>query len=89
MAKEKLQPVPDTTPGANLLDHVEVEVEAVLGNTAMTVAELNALTDGDVIQLDKQINEPVSVRVNGRVIGYGEIVTVNDCFAVRLTQIGG
>lgn len=89
MAKEKLQAAETAAPSVNLIDHVEVEVEALLGNASMTIAELNALSEGDVIKLGKQINEPVYIRVNGRVIGHGEIVTVNDCFAVRLIQIGG
>ena len=72
----------------SLISHVKVEIEALLGNALMTVAELNALQAGDEIRLDQQINEPVAIIVNGRTLARGEIVTVNDCFAVRLTQVG-
>ncbi len=88
MAKEKMNGSGSESSAASLISHVEIEVEALLGEVAMTVAELNALSEGDVVKLDRQINEPVAVRVNGRVIARGEIVTVNDCFAVRLTHIG-
>lgn len=88
MAKEKTQAAGETGSQANLIDHVEIDVEALLGKATLTVAELNALSEGDVITLDRQVNEPVSIGVNGRIIGRGEIVTVNDCFAVRLTQVG-
>lgn len=72
----------------SLISHVEIEIQALLGDAKMTVAELNALRAGDEIRLDQQINEPVALIVNGKILARGEIVTVNDCFAVRLTQIG-
>lgn len=89
MPKEKLLEQAETAPTVNLIDHVKIEIEALLGTTSITVAELNALAAGDVLTLDSQINEPVAIRVNGRVIGRGQIVTVNDRFAVRITEIGG
>lgn len=88
MAKEKTQATGDAASPVSLIDHIEVDVEALLGEAAMTVAQLNALAEGDVVRLDRQVNEPVAIRVNGRVIGRGEVVTVNDCFAVRVTRIG-
>lgn len=88
MAREKSQGIDEAASTTSLINHVEIEVEAFLGETLMTVAQLHALSEGDVIKLNRQINEPVSIRVNGRIIGHGEIVTVNDCFAVRVTQIG-
>lgn len=88
MPKEKLNSVDEAPSPTDLINHVEIEVEALLGEAIMTVAELNTLAEGDVVRLNGQINEPVSIRVNGRIIGRGEIVTVNDRFAVRVTQIG-
>ncbi|MGC1468452.1 MAG: FliM/FliN family flagellar motor switch protein [Sphingorhabdus sp.] len=88
MAKEKIQSAGDSAAPVSLIDHIEVDVEALLGDATMTVAQLNVLVEGDVVRLDRQINEPVAIRVNGRVIGRGEIVTVNDCFAVRVTRMG-
>lgn len=73
---------------ARLIDHVEVEIEILLGSTKLTVAELNLLKRGDVVEVDRRISEAVDIRVNERTIGRGEIVTVGDNFAVRVTQIG-
>lgn len=88
MAKEKFPAADEASSSVSFIDHIEVDVEALLGDASMTVAQLNQLAEGDVVRLDRQVNEPVAIRVNGRVIGRGEIVTVNDCFAVRVTQIG-
>lgn len=71
-----------------LIEHVEVTVDAVLGDCRITVADLSALASGDVLPLDRQINEAVEIRVNGKVVGHGEIVTVDDKFAVRITAMG-
>jgi flagellar motor switch protein FliN/FliY len=89
MAKQKLEDPEIAKAPLSLIDHVQIEVEALLGSKPITIAELNALAQGDVIALGTQINDPVTLRVNGRIIGSGEIVTVNDRFAVRITQIGG
>lgn len=76
------------TARARLVDHVEVTCEAVLGSGDITIGKLNALAKGDVIALDRSPADPVDIRVNGKTIARGEIVTVDDKFAIRLTEIG-
>lgn len=71
-----------------LIDDIEVEVEVRLGEARLTVAELTRLATGDVVPIDRKISETLDIRVNGRVIARGEIVTVDGCFAVRVTEIG-
>lgn len=73
---------------SQLVDHVEVVCEAILGSGHITIGRLNALTKGDVIALDRSPADPVDIRVNGKTIARGEIVTVDDRFAIRLTEIG-
>lgn len=75
-------------PPSRLIDHVEVEVEVVLGEARLTVAQLNALVAGDVLPVERTLSEAADIRVNGRVIARGEIVTVDGKFAVRVTEIG-
>jgi flagellar motor switch protein FliN len=71
-----------------MLDHVEIEIEAILGARRMTVGELRTLAQDDVLALSASLSDPVELRVNGRTIGLGEIVAVDDHFAVRVTRIG-
>lgn len=75
-------------PRNRLVDHVEVTCEAVLGSGTITIGCLNAIAAGDLIPLDRSPADPVDIRLNGKVIARGEIVTVNDRFAIRLTEIG-
>ncbi len=73
---------------ARLIDHVEVEVEAILGDARLSVADLARLEVGDLVPIDRKLSEAAELRVNGRVIARGEIVSVDDKFAVRVIEIG-
>lgn len=86
----KIQPAEsDKAREASLaLDHVAVEIEAILGATTMTIGELRALAQNDVVSLAASLADPVELRVNGRAIGVGEIVAVDGHFGVRITRVG-
>jgi flagellar motor switch protein FliN/FliY len=72
---------------ATLIDSVGVAVEAFLGETAMTIAELSALSIGESIALDAPLNQIVELRVNGVAIAQGELVAIGDQFGVRITAV--
>lgn len=72
----------------SIVDHVEVICEAILGNGSITIGRLGELAKGDIIPLDRSPADPVDIRLNGKIIARGEIVTVDARFAVRLTEIG-
>ncbi len=85
---DKPRPEPKTAIATELVDHVAVAYEAVLGGGEMSIGRLGTLGSGDIISLDRSPADPVDIRVNGKTIARGEIVTVDDHFAIRLTQIG-
>lgn len=70
-----------------LIDAVEVELEGFIGTARMTVAALSALEKGGVITLDATLNTAVELCLNGVAVARGELVAVDDHFAVRLTEI--
>ncbi|MEM1051666.1 MAG: FliM/FliN family flagellar motor switch protein [Pseudomonadota bacterium] len=78
----------NNTDPVELVDHVSVDCEALLGSGKMTIGQLSKLKKGDLITLDRSPSDPVDIRVNGKTIARGEIVTVEDRFAIRLTEIG-
>ncbi len=69
------------------LHEVPLKVSAVLGNTKMTVEELLKCTQGTIIELEKQVGEPIDLYVNGKVIAKGEIVLVGEKIGITLTEI--
>jgi len=58
-----------------------------LGRTRMQIKELLALGKGSVIELDKLAGEPVEVYVNGKLVARGEVVTIDENFGVKITDI--
>jgi flagellar motor switch protein FliN len=75
---------------AGSLDHlldVSVCVSAELGRTTMTIAELLKLEVGSVVGLDRAISEPVDLLVQGVLFARGEVVVIDDSFAIRIREI--
>lgn len=69
-----------------LLD-VPLNLSVELGRAKMLVHDLLQLGQGSVIELTKIVGEPLEVMVNDKLIARGEVVTLNEKFAVRLTDI--
>ena len=69
-----------------LLD-VPLQVSVELGRTERQIREVLALVPGSVVELDRLAGDPVDVLINGRRIARGEVVVVDERFAVRLTEI--
>ena len=69
-----------------LLD-VPLTLSVELGRSRMIVNDLLQLGQGSVIELTKIVGDPLEVLVNEKLIARGEVVTLNDKFAVRLTDI--
>ncbi|MGZ4687486.1 flagellar motor switch protein FliN [Oryzihumus sp.] len=70
-----------------LLRDVVMGVSVELGRTRMTVRELLSLTPGAIVELDRAAGSPVDLLVNGTLMARGEVVVVDEEFAVRVTEI--
>lgn len=79
----------DEAPERNidLLLDIPLEVSVELGRVTMLVREVLEVGTGSIVELQKAAGEPVEVLVNGRLIARGEVVVVEDNFAVRITEI--
>jgi flagellar motor switch protein FliN/FliY len=69
------------------LRDVELDVRIELGRARMRLADVLNLADGAVVELDRSAGDPVDIFVNDRLVARGEVVVLNDHFAVRLTQV--
>ena len=78
---------PAPTRGVELLHGVSMEVTVELGRTRLSVRELLALSPGDVLELDRAAGSPADLLVNGRLIARGEVVVVDEDFALRVTEL--
>ena len=79
----------DTLPSAqrDLVMDIPVSLSVELGQTQLEVREVLALGAGSVIELNKLQEEPVDIRINGRLIARGEIVLVKNNLAVKITEL--
>lgn len=68
------------------LGDIELEVRIELGETTMLLSEVAKLHPGSVVILDKHVNDPVNILVNGKAIARGELLVVDGCFSVRITE---
>ncbi len=71
----------------DLLLDVEIPIAVEVGRTQMSLDEVLRLVPGSVIALDKRAEEPVDLRVNGKLVARGEVVLVDDTYGLRITQI--
>ncbi len=69
-----------------LLMDVELELSAILGSTDMTLKKILELTKGSIIELENKTAEPIDLLVNGKPIGKGEVVIIEDNFGLRITD---
>lgn len=70
-----------------LMMNVPLNVTVKIGSAQEKVKDLLEYSKGTIIELDKHANEPVDVIVNGNLIAKGDVVVVDDSFAVRITEI--
>jgi len=71
----------------DLLLDVEIPISVEVGRAQMSLDEVLKLVPGSVIALDKKAEEPVDLRVNGKLVARGEVVLVDDAYGLRITQI--
>jgi len=71
----------------NLVKDIPVTLSIELGRTRMSLKELLALEQGAVIELERMVDEPMDVLVNGTLVAHGEVVVIDDTFGVRLTDV--
>jgi flagellar motor switch protein FliN/FliY len=62
-------------------------IEVVVGSTTLTLGEILNLGPGSVVELDNLVEEPVDIKVNGKLVARGEIVVVEEKFGVKITDI--
>ena len=84
MAQEAVQ---TPTKTKSLVMDIPVSLSVELGQTQLEVRDVLNLGAGSVIELNKLQEEPVDVRINGRLIARGEIVLVKNNLAVKISEL--
>ena len=70
------------------LHAVKVRLHVCVGHAVLTLGELLAARENEVLVLDKSVDEPVDLVLEGKVVARGELVAVDDgSFAVRISEL--
>jgi len=65
---------------------VPLDVEVELGRKVMTIAQVLELHPESVIRIARSAGDNIDILVGGTLIGYGEIVIIEDAVGVRITD---
>ena len=66
---------------------VPVALSIEVGRKRMRLDDLMETQEGSVIELDKLLNEPLDILVNGALIAHGVIVLAQERFGIQITDI--
>lgn len=70
-----------------LIMDVPLNVTVELGRTSKSISEILDFAPGTIIELERIAGEPIDVLVNGKLVAKGEVVVIEECFSVRITEI--
>ena len=66
---------------------VPLDITVELGRAHKKISEILEFSPGTILELDKLAGEPIDILVNGKFIGKGEVVVIDESFGIRVTDI--
>lgn len=72
---------------SNRLNDIKIVVSAELGRTDVPIQDLLMLGPGSVLELERSIDSPIELVTQGVPLAKGEVVVVNGCFGIRITEV--
>jgi flagellar motor switch protein FliN len=71
----------------DFLRDVPVTITAQLGHVVMPIGDILKLVPGTVVELEEAISQPIRLTVRGVAFATGEVLVVDDRFAVRIQSL--
>ena len=68
------------------LAEVTIDVEVELGRKVLTIAQILQLGPDSVIRMGRSAGDNIDILVGGTLVGFGEIVIIEDAVGVRITD---
>ncbi|MCX7760814.1 MAG: flagellar motor switch protein FliN [Hydrogenothermaceae bacterium] len=85
--EESVKVDPKISQKLQLILDIPVSITFEIGSRKMTIEEITKLSPSSIVELDKYIDQPIDIKVNGVLVAKGELYQVEDNFAVKITQI--
>ncbi|HLW89260.1 MAG TPA: flagellar motor switch protein FliN [Terriglobales bacterium] len=76
-------------PGSQLglLMDVELAMTLRFGGRQLSLREILEFCPGTVVELDRQVDEPVDLLLHGKLVARGEVVVVDGNYGLRVTEV--
>jgi flagellar motor switch protein FliN/FliY len=87
IAEQAAEQEPAPASARDLLLEIELDATLQFGSREMPLKEVLAFGPGDVLELDRQVAEPVDLVVGDRIMARGEVVIVDGNFALLVTEV--
>lgn len=71
----------------DLLMDISLKIDVEIGKTRRKMREILSFSPGTIINLEKQAGAPVDIIANGNLVAKGDVMVINDNFAVRISEI--
>mgnify|MGYP001202172831 CR=1 FL=1 len=75
------------SPQYHMLSSIPVRLTVEVGSTNLRLSEIMDLSEGSVVELDRQADDLLDIMVNGALIARGEVVTVNGRYGIRVIDV--
>ena len=74
-------------PSLDLLFDVELEATIRFGGCQLPLRDILSMNPGSIVELDHRIDDSAELLVAGRLVARGEVVVVEGCFGLRVTEL--
>jgi flagellar motor switch protein FliN/FliY len=71
----------------DVLKDLQIKLHVSLGEAEMKVDELMSIKEGSVVKINREVNSPLDVFINGKLVARGMMVVVDDDFGIQITEI--
>jgi flagellar motor switch protein FliN/FliY len=87
IAEQAAEQEPTAASVRDLLMDIDLDATLQFGLREMPLKDILAIGPGDVLELDRQVVDPVDLIVGDRIMARGEVVIVNGNFALMVTEV--
>lgn len=71
----------------DLILDIDLDITLRIGQKEMLIKDILALKENSVIELDKDVDDPVEILANGKTVAEGSVVVVDGHFGIKITHI--
>lgn len=66
---------------------VPVNLSIEVGRKQMSLKDILDTREGTIVELERMLDEPLDILVNGALVAHGVVVLTNDRFGIQITDV--